>query len=71
MFMATTQENIGAIKDPQQSKGQSNSESIDHKASSDRNNVDDAENQVSNGTQSKPPQPGIARVGNTGAETSE
>lgn len=48
---------------------QGNEESIDRKVSSSIGNVDNSENQVFNGTQSEPPQPGLARVGNTGAET--
>ena len=59
---------IGEVKDPKQTKGQSNSESIDRNASSNRNNIDNGENRVSNGNQSTPPQPGIAKVGNTEAE---
>ena len=49
---------------------QGNEESLDPRLSSTDANVDSGENQVSNGTQSEAPQPGIARVGNTGAETS-
>ncbi|MBO9682964.1 MAG: hypothetical protein J7502_09905 [Flavisolibacter sp.] len=69
--MATTQEKTGADRDRQLSKEQANSESINPKRSSDSRNVDNGENQVSNGTQSAAPAPGIATVGNTGAETSE
>ena len=69
--MATTQENIREQKDQKPSQPQRNSESVDTKRSSDNNNVDNGENQVSNGTQSMPPEPGIARVGNTGAESTE
>jgi hypothetical protein len=69
--MATTQENINEERDQKPLKGQSNSESINSKISSSNRNVDNGENQVSNGTQSKPAAPGIAKVGNTGAETSE
>ena len=68
--MATTQQNIGADRD-KPSKGQSNSESIHSGRSSSSRNVDNGENQVSNGTQSTPPAPGIAKVGNTGAETND
>jgi hypothetical protein len=66
--MATTQEDPGALKDPKQQKVQGNSQSIDRTASSEKNNVDNGENQVSNGTQSTPREPGIARVGNTGPD---
>lgn len=69
--MGATKENIDEIKDPKESKGQGNSESIDRKRSSDNNKVDNGENQVSNGTESRPSQPGIAKVGNTGTEESE
>jgi hypothetical protein len=69
--MATTQENIHERNNQQPSQPQSNSESIDRKRSSDNDSVDNGENQVSNGTQSAPPEPGIARVGNTGAESTE
>lgn len=69
--MGATKENIDELKDPKESKGQGNSESIDSKRSSDNNKVDNGENQVSNGTESRPSQPGIAKVGNTGAEESE
>jgi hypothetical protein len=69
--MATTQEDIRTEKEERPSKPQSNSESIDRKRSSTNDNVDNGENQVSNGTQSLPPQPGIAKVGNTGAESTE
>ena len=69
--MATTQENIREQKDQKPFQPQRNSESTDRKRSSDNNNVDNGENQVSNGTQSTPPEPGIARVGNTGAESTE
>jgi len=67
--MATTQENIREQGDQKPSKSQGNSESTEHQRSSSNNNVDNGENQVSNGTQSMPPQPGIAKVGNTGAES--
>jgi hypothetical protein len=70
-FMATTQEDPGALKDPKQQKGQGNSQSIDREASTEKNNVDNGENQVSNGTQSTPREPGIARVGNTGPDQEE
>jgi len=50
---------------------QSNEESLDRKLSSSDRNVDNGENQVSNGTQSAAPQPGMARVGNTGTETGD
>ena len=69
--MATTQENIREQKDRKPFQPQRNSESVDTKRSSDNNNMDNGENQVSNGTQSTPPEPGIARVGNTGAESTE
>jgi hypothetical protein len=69
--MATTQEDPGALKDPKQQKVQGNSQSIDRTASSEKNNVDNGENQVSNGTQSTPREPGIARVGNTGPDQVE
>lgn len=69
--MATTQERTGANRDHAPSQGQANSESINSKRSSSKENVDNGENQVSNGTQSKAPAPGIATVGNTGAEASE
>jgi hypothetical protein len=69
--MATTQEDLEALKDPKQQKGQGNAESIDRKASSERENVDNGENQVSNGNQSTPREPGIARVGNTGPDQDE
>jgi hypothetical protein len=68
--MATTQEDITRGRE-QKSAAQDNSESIDRKQSSDTGNVDNGENQVSNGTQSMAPQPGIATVGNTGAESTE
>jgi hypothetical protein len=68
--MATTQETIGADRD-KPAKGQTNSESIHSSRSSSERNVDNGENQVSNGTQSTAPAPGIATVGNTGAETNE
>lgn len=68
--MATEQDGIG-VKETQHSRKQDNAESLDRKASSSKTNVDNGENQVSNGTQSTPPQPGIARVGNTGAENDE
>jgi hypothetical protein len=68
--MATTQEDPGALKDPKQQKGQGNSQSIDQ-ASSEKDNVDNGENQVSNGTQSTLREPGIARVGNTGPDQEE
>lgn len=67
--MATTQENIREQRDRKPSKSRSNSESMGRQNSSANNNVDNGENQVSNGTQSMPPQPGIAKVGNTGAES--
>jgi hypothetical protein len=69
--MTTTQERIDADRDHKISEGQTNSESIHSKGSSSKGNVDNGENQVSNGTQSQAPAPGIATVGNTGAETSE
>ena len=69
--MATTQQNIREQKDQKPSQAQRNSESLDTKRSSDNNNVDNGENQVSNGTQSMPSEPGIATVGNTGAESTE
>jgi hypothetical protein len=69
--MATTQEKIGADRDRQPLKEQANSESINSKRSSGSRNNDNGENQVSNGTQSAAPAPGIAKVGNTGAETNE
>jgi len=71
LSMAATQENIGKDRDHRPSEGQSNSESINSKRSSGNKSVDNGENQVSNGTQSTAPAPGIATVGNTGAETSE
>lgn len=43
--------------------------STNSKRSSGSRNVDKGENQVSNGTQSAAPAPGIATVGNTGAKT--
>lgn len=55
------------VRETQQRQG--NEESLDRKLGSSDGNVDNGENQVSNGTQSEAPQPGIARVGNTGAET--
>lgn len=58
----------GAVKDVRDKDRQSNVETIDRKSSSNPENIDNGENQVSNGTQSKPAQPGIAKVGNTGAE---
>ncbi|HTM92208.1 MAG TPA: hypothetical protein VL095_07315 [Flavisolibacter sp.] len=69
--MATTQEKTGADRDHKPSEEQTNSEGINSKRSSGSRNVDNGENQVSNGTQSAAPAPGIATVGNTGAETSE
>jgi hypothetical protein len=66
-----TQERPGALKDPQQQKKQGNAENIDSKASPHRNDVDNGENQVSNGNQSTPREPGIARVGNTGPDQDE
>jgi len=68
--MITTQETISDDRD-RKSKGQTNSESIHSERSSGNTNVDNGENQVSNGTQSNPAAPGIAKVGNTGAETTE
>lgn len=67
--MATTQERIDAERDHKPSEGQSNSESTNSKRSSGNRNVGKGENQVSNGTQSAAPAPGIATVGNTGAKT--
>ena len=69
--MATTQERIDADRDHKPSERQTNSESINSNRSSSKENVDNGENQVSNGTQSMAPAPGIATVDNTGAETSE
>lgn len=66
--MATTKEDTGAVKGVRDKDRQSNAESIDRKVSSNPKTVDNGENQVSNGTQSMPAQPGIAKVGNTGAE---
>ena len=68
--MATTQENIGEDRD-KPSKGQTNSESIHSSLGLSNRNVDNVENQVSNGIQSNEHAPGIAKVGNTGAETSK
>lgn len=65
--MTTTQKNIGAVKDPEQSKGQFNPQSVDRKQGPEHSIDDNDENHVSNGTQSEPSQPGIAKVGNTGA----
>lgn len=48
---------------------QGNEEALDRSLSSGNKNVDSGQNEVSNGTQSEPVQPGIAKVGNTGAET--
>lgn len=69
--MATTQEKISTDRDRQPLEEQTNSRSIHSTRSSSNRNVDNGENQVSNGTQSTAPAPGIATVGNTGAETSE
>jgi hypothetical protein len=66
--MAPTQEKISADKDRKSSEGQSNSESIHPPRSSSNSNVDNGESQLSNGTQSTAPAPGIAKVGNTGAD---
>jgi hypothetical protein len=69
--MATTQERTGADRNHALSQGQANSEGINSKRSSSKQDVDNDEAQVSNETQSKAPAPGIAAVGNAGAETSE
>ena len=69
--MATTQEDIGGTEEPKSSKAQGNSESIDRRASSDPKDVENGPNQVSNGTQSTPREPGIARVGNTSPDEEE
>jgi hypothetical protein len=66
--MEPTQEKISADKDHKPLEGQSNSESIHSRRSSSNSNVDNGENQLSNGTQSTAPAPGIAKVGNTGAD---
>lgn len=69
--MATTQENIGRDKDYKPPKEQTNSDSISSERSYRKGNVGNEENQVSKGTQSTAPAPGIAEVGNTGAEIEE
>jgi hypothetical protein len=69
--MATTHENIGSERKRNELKPQDNSESVNPNRSSSHNNIDKGENQVSNGTQSTPVAPGIAKVGNTGAENNE
>jgi hypothetical protein len=67
----STQESIGIDRDHKASKEKTNSESINSKKSLGKENIDNAENQVSNETQSTAPAPGIAKVGNTGTETGE
>jgi hypothetical protein len=69
--MAPTQEKSSTDKDRKPEEGQSNSESIYSGRSSSNSNVDNGENQVSNGAQSTAPAPGIAKVGNTGADTDD
>lgn len=56
---------------PGQGSTQTNWESVDEEISSSRNNVDNNENALTKGTESQAPQPGIATVGNTGAESSD
>lgn len=69
--MARTPGEFDKTKDPEQKREQSNSESINREASSEGNDVDNGLNQLSNGTQSSPREPGIARVGNTSPDEEE
>lgn len=69
--MATTQEKIGVERDRKTLEDQSNSESVNSERSSGNTNTDNGEKQVSNRIQSQAPAPGIATVGNTGAEKNE
>lgn len=69
--MATTQENIDRNKDYKPPKEQTNSDSISSERSYRNENVDNEENQVLKGKQSTAPAPGMAKVGNTGAEIEE
>ncbi len=69
--MARTEEEFDRQRDPEQKREHSNSKSINREASSEANDVDNGPNQVSNGTQSSPREPGIARVGNTRPDEDE
>ena len=69
--MARTKEDMGGEQNPKRENVQGVAEHIVHKEESERTDADNGPNPVSNGTESTPREPGIARVGNTSPDEEE